>query len=584
MHFNEETYSPATTGVAVRTFVQTTGVGDHNVLDLSTANNNYPFGFSIFGAYGDTVGNGDGTFNNPTPWGSLTAAFYVESNVMNGGVINDCGNAGSMVIRYNTMNDASVAIQTHGTKSPAGPGRGCRSIEMYNNYITGPTGGGQASAALGTKGIAALIYNNTVASGYYRLYQGGGDRQSGDEVETNTPNGWGYCGTTVNGNGVGSAWDGNTNAGTGYPCLDGLGRGQTPQSLNGAGFPGRLNLSTGNIAWPHQYHEPQYLWNNTPGSSGGALGYMLLGDQSQNNQDYYFDCSQQTGLNPGSSTIYPNGGLTCNGTFTGAYGTGVGTHAARPASCTPGPGGTYFTSPTGSYGVAYFATDDNGGQGELYVCSAANTWSGIYQPAVYPHPLVGGASTITSVSASCIPSTISTAQTSTCSATVSGTGSFNPAVTWSATNGAITSGGVYTPNPSGAPFTGVVTATAVQDGTKSGSANVTVNGALAAPTYAPVGGVYSVLPSVTISGPAGATLCWKIGSAPSATTAGACDAGSTTYAAPVLITASPTNLQAIATKAANLNSAVTSQTYTQSAPGPPVLSVGLLKATGKIRW
>ena len=81
----------------------------------------------------------------------------------------------------------------------------------------------------------------------------GGDRESGDETETSSPNGWGYCGTSVNGNGVGSKWDGNQNGGTGYPCLDAIGRGQTPQSLNGADFPNRLNSATGTISWPHQY-------------------------------------------------------------------------------------------------------------------------------------------------------------------------------------------------------------------------------------------------------------------------------------------------------------------------------------------
>jgi chitobiase/beta-hexosaminidase-like protein len=81
-----------------------------------------------------------------------------------------------------------------------------------------------------------------------------------------------------------------------------------------------------------------------------------------------------------------------NASFTGATGTGFGLLSARPATCTAGSGGTYHASPTGSYGVAYWATDANSGNGELYVCTATNTWTGIYQPYTYPHPLVSGGS------------------------------------------------------------------------------------------------------------------------------------------------------------------------------------------------
>ena len=89
----------------------------------------------------------------------------------------------------------------------------------------------------------------------------------------------------------------------------------------------------------------------------------------------------------------------------------------------------------------------------------------------------GGGSTppvspeITSVSATCSPASINTAQTSTCSATVTGTGSYSSAVTWTATGGTITSAGVFTPSATG---TATITATSTQDSTKSGNASVTV--------------------------------------------------------------------------------------------------------------
>lgn len=80
--------------------------------------------------------------------------------------------------------------------------------------------------------------------------------------------------------------------------------------------------------------------------------------------------------------------------------------------------------------------------------------------------------TITSVSVSCTSASIQTGQTSQCSATVSGTGSYSSGVTWSATDGTVTSVGVFTPSAAG---TATVTATSTEDSTKSGSAIVTVS-------------------------------------------------------------------------------------------------------------
>ena len=58
--------------------------------------------------------------------------------------------------------------------------------------------------------------------------------------------------------------------------------------------------------------------------------------------------------------------------FTGASGTGTGTLAARPSTCTPT--------------VAYWSTDTS----TLYQCLTTNTWTPYYTPYAYPHPLVTG--------------------------------------------------------------------------------------------------------------------------------------------------------------------------------------------------
>jgi hypothetical protein len=51
---------------------------------------------------------------------------------------------------------------------------------------------------------------------------------------------------------------------------------------------------------------------------------------------------------------------------------GVGTIAARPATCT--------------VGVGYWATDEQ----KFYKCNSTNVWTLHYQPLTYPHPLVTG--------------------------------------------------------------------------------------------------------------------------------------------------------------------------------------------------
>lgn len=381
IHLNSNTYTGSVNTGWFRIAGANEGVIDHNLGDLapcngssgSTCNNFVSNAFQAFNDIGDSVGLGDGAFASPTGFGT-SEFLFIESNVFNGGLPNDCNFAGRFVMRYNTINDAYAGIQTHDTKTEGGPQRGCRGYEAYDNYFTGPTAT-PASGATSSKGAPSLIYNNILASGYARFFEAGTDRNSGAAAETNNPNGWGYCSTTTNSNGVGSGWDGNQpTIATGYPCLDQVGRGQTAQVLNGQVFPNRLNSATGTIAWPQQLLEPAYLWNNNIGS---AQYVRIVDNVTNNNRDYYYDASSA------------NSG--CAGSFNGSCGTGFGSLASRPTTCTPGSGGVYAASPGGgSFGVAYWASDANSGAGELYVCSALNVWNPIYSPYIYPHPLVSG--------------------------------------------------------------------------------------------------------------------------------------------------------------------------------------------------
>lgn len=86
-----------------------------------------------------------------------------------------------------------------------------------------------------------------------------------------------------------------------------------------------------------------------------------------------------------------------------------------------------------------------------------------------------GTSTITTVGSSCSPTAITSGQTSQCTSTVSGTGSFSNSVSWTASGGGtISSGGVFTAGT--VPFTTqvTITATSTQDTTKAGSTTITV--------------------------------------------------------------------------------------------------------------
>ena len=88
----------------------------------------------------------------------------------------------------------------------------------------------------------------------------------------------------------------------------------------------------------------------------------------------------------------------------------------------------------------------------------------------------GGSSSITSVTVTCSPSTILYGQTSQCSATVMGTGNFSSGVTWAASAGTISTSGLLTAPSGGVTSLQVtITATSLQDTSKSGMATVTVN-------------------------------------------------------------------------------------------------------------
>ena len=330
------------------------GVFDHILIDGSTG--------SGWRDYGDVTTNGDSNWASPTALGSGNF-IYFENSTFNT-ASNDCQQGGRWVIRYNTFNNNGT--QTHPTGG-ASRARGCRAWELYQNAFLNPITN-RFNVFFMSSGTG-VVWGNNAPSGISNFVTMHSMRRNNTTyTQGAAPNGWGYCGTSFDGKG--SDWDQNGNTGTGYHCMDQPGQGMG--DLLSGNFPNVVNTATGcNVssacAWPRQAHEPVYEWMDTwTGPSGGAFWAVYEGDAFFNNTDYYLWC------NPSS----PSGCTSFNGTA----GVGSGTLSARPSTCTPG--------------VAYWATDQgnwnqsgDGGQGELFVCTAANTWTLHYTPYTYPHPL-----------------------------------------------------------------------------------------------------------------------------------------------------------------------------------------------------
>ncbi len=126
-----------------------------------------------------------------------------------------------------------------------------------------------------------------------------------------------------------------------------------------------------------------------------------------------------------------------------------------------------------------------------------------------------------------------------------------------------------------APISVPATVTLKAIGAKAGMDNSAVNsgtytitsGTTGDPVFAPAGGPYSSAQTVGITSPTpGATICFtNNGTTPTVSAPGTCGPGSTTYSGTIPVGATVT-LKAIATKAAQIDSAVITATYTITIP------------------
>jgi hypothetical protein len=289
---------------------------------------------------------------------------FLEDNIFNFATAGNLGLgcidvwwAGSVVARYN---DSTNCLWTaHGVSHNT-----TVNFEFYKNTLRRTRGSGDwahGQRLFHHQGSGEmLVWGNTFASDEALS----GAAMVLTHYRSASPADAGYAEATGRCNGT-SSRDGNRSLG--YPCW------MQPGRAPAGGSPIYGTLS------------PVYVWMNVDNTTGGRVhiwaedlwaGPPLVSDHVKENRDFYNAVSKDAQTS--SSTP-----------FNGATGMGFGAVARRPATCTT-------NSSEAGGGVGYWATDqgewdaEHGGpDGQLYRCSATNTWTLHYQPYQYPHPLRG---------------------------------------------------------------------------------------------------------------------------------------------------------------------------------------------------
>ncbi|MGB8543554.1 MAG: choice-of-anchor D domain-containing protein [Candidatus Acidiferrales bacterium] len=347
----QETTNPfRVTGVAFSN-QQTTAIETHGwvygVIDHNTFSGSFKDALECLedGWGGGTEGYGDGSWAAPTQWGTEAAVFLENNTATNTySVIAQFsdGAAGSHIVaRFNTLNGFYTG--NHGTDTSQRTRSG-RTQEIYDNTDSIPTGE-TIDFFNWTRGGSSMVFGNTISVGSGSGYGPTSMVYDFNERDTAAYTPWGQCNGT-------SVYDQNSLS-SGYRCVDQPGSGQS-NDLAGAATPPSAPVNNAS--------EPHYVFLN------------------QANSSEFDSISQGSGVN-----VLPNrDAYVYTSGFTGATGVGSGTFAAMPTTCTVGVG--YWATDRGSWNTTLPANTS----GQLYKCTATNTWTLFYTPYTYPHPLTTG--------------------------------------------------------------------------------------------------------------------------------------------------------------------------------------------------
>ncbi len=398
------------------------GVFDH-ITDNQTAQGLALMQISHSGWLG--VGQyGDNSFASADSLGT-NQAVYIENNALGytSGTENDVGysfaelGGARYVCRYNQFSNGTC--NTHGTAWTGRP-RGMRQMEYYRNTMSYV---GVGDSGVGFNSGVGFVFEN-IFTGYFnqfvsldvpRSWGGGGgvwgfcdgsqpwDTNDGTTYDSGTVTTGGqstfsdsrkswttnqWAGIALTNGTPYSAHDVTQNSGqeitsntaaqiTMYSEGDAaFSSGDSYQILRATvclDQPGRSggSLYAGSSPSPsapaNQTLDPIYEWGDYQASGGAATVYSKS-HRLIANRDYYAETHDQGAQTSPTSP------------FDGTSGNGHGILDYRPKKCTPN--------------VGYWATDQgdwnhsgSGEQGELFVCTATDTWSLYYTPYVYPHPL-----------------------------------------------------------------------------------------------------------------------------------------------------------------------------------------------------
>jgi hypothetical protein len=285
-------------------------------------------------------------------------AVYVEDNVITlapnrASNCIDSNRGGKYVFRYNSVTENTT--QAHSLQ--AANERGTRKWEIYGNTFNSLDSATWVATYQrgGTGVIFGNDYTSVVNYNYPIMFDNVRSTIAYSDPDNSTGNG------ACDGN---SMQDGNTDS-YGYPCRDQIGR-STDITLwtNPAVLPG-----------PAQALVPVYLWSNYRAGSAVAA---------------YVDSNSIGGGIPNHSpdVIKPDRDYYDYKTsFNGTSGTGCGTLANRPTTCTTGVGYWATTQSCSNLTGMVGANPSTPISGTLYKCTAPNTWTAYYTPYTYPHPL-----------------------------------------------------------------------------------------------------------------------------------------------------------------------------------------------------